>query len=248
MASVKDLTTNFQKLEKFEGVGFRRWQRKMHILLTSLGVAYVLTTPRPMEEDNEPLENTRRRSKWDNDDYICRGHILNGMTDALFDIYQLYDSAKDLWDDLESKYMQEDVTSKKFLVSNFNTYRMVDSRSVMDQFHEIQRILGNLKQHKIDLNEMYVVSCIIDKLPPGWKDVRNALKHKKDDINLQQLASHLLIEEGIRKQDGQKDGNPSSSTVNMVEGSKSKGGGNPKKRKNANSSNSKEEDKAKKPK
>ncbi|GKD65705.1 zinc finger, CCHC-type containing protein [Tanacetum coccineum] len=66
------------------------------------------------------------------DDYICRGHILNGMFDALFDVYQNVGSAKELWDQLESKYMAEDDYSKKFLVSNFNNYKMVDS-SIMDK-------------------------------------------------------------------------------------------------------------------
>lgn len=247
MATVKDLAANFQKLDKFEGVEFRRWQRKMHFLLTSLGVAYVLTTTRPMEEDDEPLENTRRRNKWDNDDYICRGHILNGMCDNLFDIYQYAESAKSLWDDLESKYMQEDASSKKFLVSNFNNFRMIDSRGIMDQFHELQRMIENFKQHNINVDDTFIVSSIIDKLPPGWRDVRNQLKHKKDDMNLAQLASHLVIEEGIRRQDGQKEGNPSSTTVNVVEASKPKGGSSSKKRKN-NTNNNPKDDKGKKPK
>ncbi|GKE44790.1 hypothetical protein Tco_1472074 [Tanacetum coccineum] len=40
--SVKDMTTKFGKLDKFEGSDFRRWQKKMHFLLTTLKVAYVL--------------------------------------------------------------------------------------------------------------------------------------------------------------------------------------------------------------
>nr|GEX31643.1 histidine--tRNA ligase, cytoplasmic [Tanacetum cinerariifolium] len=59
----------------------------------------------------------RIRSKWKNDDYICRGPILNGMSDYLFDIYTNVESAKELWDSLESKYMAEDSSSKKFLVN-----------------------------------------------------------------------------------------------------------------------------------
>ncbi|CAM8910838.1 unnamed protein product [Rhodiola kirilowii] len=42
-ASVREMTTNFGKLEKFEGVNFRRWQKKMHFLLTSLKVVHVLS-------------------------------------------------------------------------------------------------------------------------------------------------------------------------------------------------------------
>ncbi|GKB11333.1 zinc finger, CCHC-type containing protein [Tanacetum coccineum] len=145
--SVKDMTTKFVKLDKFEGSDFRRWQKKMHFLLTTLKVAYVLSTPRPEFIEDETLEQTRKRCKWDNDDYICRGHILNGMSDALFDVYQNVELAKELWDQLKAKYMAEDTSSKKFLVSNFNNYRMVDSRSVMEQYHELLRILGQYTQH-----------------------------------------------------------------------------------------------------
>nr|GEX18140.1 zinc finger, CCHC-type [Tanacetum cinerariifolium] len=41
------------------------------------------------------------------------------MSDPLFDIYQNVESAKELWDSLESKYMAEDASSKKFLTGHF---------------------------------------------------------------------------------------------------------------------------------
>ncbi|GJT23559.1 hypothetical protein Tco_0893496 [Tanacetum coccineum] len=39
------------------------------------------------------------------------------------------------------------------------------------------------------------VSCIIDKLLPSWKDFKHTLKHKKDELTLVELGSHLHIEE-----------------------------------------------------
>ncbi|GKC24257.1 hypothetical protein Tco_1026407 [Tanacetum coccineum] len=77
--TVKEMTTNFGKLDKFEGHDFiRRWQKKMHLLLTTLKVVYVLTTPMPELMEDDTAEAIKRRAKWENDDYICRGHILNG--------------------------------------------------------------------------------------------------------------------------------------------------------------------------
>ncbi|GKA19666.1 hypothetical protein Tco_0699581 [Tanacetum coccineum] len=156
--SVKDMTSKFDKLEKFEGQDFRRWQKKMHFLLTTLKVVYVLSTPSPVWSENETLEATRKRMKWENDDYICRGHILNGMSDSLFDIYQNVESAKALWESLESKYMAEDASAKKFLVSNFMNYKMVDTRPVMEQFHEMLRILGQYTQHNLMMDEAISVA------------------------------------------------------------------------------------------
>ena len=137
MASIKELTSNFTKLDKFVGVDFQRWQKKMMILLTTLNVAYVISIPTLEEAENETLEQSRKKSKWENDDFIWRGHIPHGMQDSLFDIYQYHKSAKELRDTLENKYLEEDASSKKFLVSNFTSYKMVENRIVIDQFHEL---------------------------------------------------------------------------------------------------------------
>ncbi|GJS62864.1 zinc finger, CCHC-type containing protein [Tanacetum coccineum] len=222
--TVKDMTTNFGKLDKFEGHDFRRWQKKMHFLLTTLKVVYVLTTPMPELLEDATVEAIRIRAKWENDDYICRGHILNGMSDSLFDVYTNVESAKELWDSLESKYMAEDSSSKKFLVSNFNNYKMVDSRPVMEQYNELLRILGQYTQHGLKMDESIFVSSIIDKLPPSWKDFKHTLKHGKDDLSLVQLGSHLRIEESLRAQDSDKGKGKevTGPSVNMAEEGKNK--------------------------
>nr|GEW90910.1 hypothetical protein [Tanacetum cinerariifolium] len=122
-------------------------------------------------------------------------------------------------DSLESKYMAEDSSSNKFLVSNFNNYKMVNSRPVIEQYNELLRILGQYTQHSLKMDESNYVSSIIDKLPPSWKDFKHTLRHGKDDLSLVQLGRHLRIEESLRAQDsdkgkGKEVGGPS---VNMTE-------------------------------
>ncbi|GKC27771.1 zinc finger, CCHC-type containing protein [Tanacetum coccineum] len=38
-----------------------------------MSVVYVLTTPIPKDGDDATMEQLRKRVKWDNDDYVCRG-------------------------------------------------------------------------------------------------------------------------------------------------------------------------------
>ena len=219
-AAMKHMASNFAKLDKFEGVDFRRWQKKMHFLLSSMSVVYVLTTPIPDDGDDATVEQIRRRSKWENDDYICRGLILNGMSDSLFDIYQNFESSKELWDSLDAKYMAEDASSKKFLVSNFTNYKMTDSRPVMEQYNELLGILGRFTQHQMNMDEAIKVSCVIDKLPPSWKDFKHTLKHMKEELTLVELGSHLHIEESLKVQDNDKPKGSNATgayVVNMVE-------------------------------
>ncbi|XP_050888776.1 uncharacterized protein LOC127093931 [Lathyrus oleraceus] len=198
--SLKDMTFNSVKLEKFDGGNFVRWQKKMKFLLTTLKVVYVLNTARPLEREEETIAEERERQKSDNDDYICMSHILNGMSDSLFDIYQSSNSAKELWEKLESRYVQENATSKKFLVSHFNNYKMVDNRYVMEQMYEIGRILNNYKQHAMHMDETII----------------------KGNISLEQLGNHIRLEEVYRKQDDTKNQIAHEKVHVMEEGNSSK--------------------------
>ncbi|KAK3042633.1 hypothetical protein RJ639_000885 [Escallonia herrerae] len=205
--TLKDMGSDFHRLERFDGGDFVRWQRKMHFLLVTMKVYYVIVNPRPPEpgeNEEESVAKTRERLRWDQDDEICRGHILNGMSNTLFDAYHTVKTAKELWNQLERRYITEDATSKRFIVSKFFDYKMVDGRSVMEQFNEIKSILDRYSQHKLALNEFIVVTSIIDKLPPSWKNFRNNLKHRKEDINLDELGTHLRIEEDLRKEEKSK--------------------------------------------
>ncbi|GJV20147.1 zinc finger, CCHC-type containing protein [Tanacetum coccineum] len=170
----------------------------MHFMLFSMSVVYVLTTHMPDDGGENPtVEQVRKRSKWDNDDYVCRGLILNGMSDSLFDIYQNIDTSKELWDTLKAKYMAEDASSKKFLVNNFTNYKMTDSRPVLEQYNELLGILGRFTQHNMNMDESI-----------------------QEELTLIELGSHLRIEESLRAQDNDKPkGNNAVGplVVNMVE-------------------------------
>ncbi|GKC75178.1 hypothetical protein Tco_1125952 [Tanacetum coccineum] len=85
-AAMKHMASSFAKLEKFKEVNFRRWQKKMHFLLSSMSVVYVLTTPMPDDGGENPtVEQVKKRAKWD-----------NGMFDSLFDVYQNVETSKKL--------------------------------------------------------------------------------------------------------------------------------------------------------
>nr|GEW66011.1 zinc finger, CCHC-type [Tanacetum cinerariifolium] len=83
-AAIKRMASNFVKLDKFKGVGFRRWHKKMHFLLFSMSVVYVLTNP-ILEDggDDATVEQIRKRAKWDNRDYVRRGLVLNDFKHTL---------------------------------------------------------------------------------------------------------------------------------------------------------------------
>ncbi|GKE65290.1 hypothetical protein Tco_1519451 [Tanacetum coccineum] len=141
----------------------------------AMSVVYVLTTPIPEDGGDDPTMEQ-----------------------------QIVESRKELWDSLEAKYMVKDASSKKFFVSNFINYKITDSRPVMEQHNKLLGILGRFTQHKMNVDEAIQVSCIIDKLSPSWKDLKHTMNHKKEELTLVELGSHLRIEESLREQDSNK--------------------------------------------
>ncbi|GJR44189.1 zinc finger, CCHC-type containing protein [Tanacetum coccineum] len=77
------------------------------IPFSDMSMVYVLTTPMPEDGGDNPT------------------------------VEQNDESSKELWDSLEAKYIAEDASSKKFLVSNFTNYKMTDSRLVLEQCNEL---------------------------------------------------------------------------------------------------------------
>ncbi|GJT46010.1 zinc finger, CCHC-type containing protein [Tanacetum coccineum] len=83
-ATIKHMASNFSKLDKFEGMDFSRWEKNMHFLLSIMSVVYVLTTPIPEDGgDDATVDQIRKRAKWNNDDYVCRGLILKDFKHTL---------------------------------------------------------------------------------------------------------------------------------------------------------------------
>ncbi|GJX81440.1 zinc finger, CCHC-type containing protein [Tanacetum coccineum] len=173
-------------------------ETKVQIMITTRIARPELRFAEVSESEDETLAASYERLKFENDDFICRGHILNAISDPLFDVYQNYSTAKELWNAIEECYVTEDATSKKFIISKFNSYKMVDSRPIMDQMYELEHILSIFTQNNMNMDESIQVASIIDKLPSTWKDVKKNLKHRKDVLSLKDLSKHLLIKEQYR--------------------------------------------------
>ena len=147
-------------------------------------MVFVLNSPKLMKTKNETIIDTRKREKWETNDEICMRHILNAMSDSLFDVNRNVPIAKELCDKLKMKYMQEDATSKKFLVSKFNICKMNNGRPVMEQFADIEKVLNHFSQHKMHMDETITVSSIIDQLPLFGEIPKKALNIKKKRLLL----------------------------------------------------------------
>ncbi|XP_024029982.1 uncharacterized protein LOC112094102 [Morus notabilis] len=215
------LNLNVQ-LDHFDGINFTRWKGKLFFLLTVLKIAYVLDPKleplsEPKEDDSEELKTARK--KRGDDEIMCRGDILNTLSDRLYDLYNSIESPVKIWNALECKYKTEKEGTDKFLILKFLEFVIIDTKSVLDQIHELQVIVTKLRELKVEISESFQVGAIIAKLSQSWNGYRKKLLHRRDDISLEELQKHLRIEEETKSRDS-KNKNVDSSKVKVAEASK----------------------------
>ena len=201
---LKMLNHELVKLDRFDGTNFNRWKDKMKFLLTALKLFYVLDPnlmPFPTTSDENTDEIKAQRKKREEDELICRGHILNTLLNCLNDLYTSMKSPKEILNALEAKYKAEKIGMNKFTIQKYFDYKMLDNISILDQVYELQIVVNKLRDLSINISESFQVGAIIAKLPPSWNNFRKKLLHMLEDLTLEQFR-HLRIEEESRVRDG----------------------------------------------
>ncbi|KAK3035706.1 hypothetical protein RJ639_033408 [Escallonia herrerae] len=128
MASLEEAHT--VKPDKFNGLNFKRWKNQMRYWLTVLGLISAI------EEPNE--SSIGSTSSWytlDQIEYHCLNRILSALSERLYDVYCTTPKANDLWNALEAEYGIDDAGIKRFNVSSFYKFVMVDGKSINEQVH-----------------------------------------------------------------------------------------------------------------
>ncbi|KAL0358293.1 UNVERIFIED_CONTAM: hypothetical protein Sangu_0678700 [Sesamum angustifolium] len=87
----------------------------------------------------------------------------------------------------------------------------------MDQVHEYENLVADILSEDMKMCEILQGNVLLKKFPPSWNDYRNHLKHKKRYLMLQELISHMSIEEANRLKDKEISNSSFSIKVNLVE-------------------------------
>ncbi|KAL7617472.1 hypothetical protein Lser_V15G03168 [Lactuca serriola] len=183
------------KPEKFNGLDFKGWQQEMIGYLKILNLDGFLTEDPPkLNAQVGDIQSLPVIDAWKNSDLLCRNYVLNGLVEALLNKYSTTKRAKELWESLEQEYNTEDVD----VVARFLEYKMVDSKTVVDQVQELQIIVHGIHAKGTTLSENFQVLAIVEKLPPTWVDFKKYLKDKRNEMSVEDLIVQLQIEEGNR--------------------------------------------------
>ena len=180
--------------DRFSGANFRRWQSKAKLWLNDLKLFWVISAPKPL-----PVVCEDAVRRWEDANTSAIGRLLAVLSDTLFDSYRSYTIAGELWEELENKYSATDYGNESFLVEKYMTFQMVESRSIVEQAHEVQLMVRDLGQYDTVLPEKFQVNMLLAKLPTSWRDFGTALRRRREVITVTELVSQLNVEEQSRK-------------------------------------------------
>jgi len=143
--------------------------------------------------------------------------VISVLHDRLVDVYMHISDAKELWDALVAKYDATDADSELYTMESFHDFRMVNNHSVVEQAHEVQVLVKELELLKCLLPDKFVAGCIIAKLPSSWRNFASTLKHKRQEILVENLIASLDVEEKVQVKDVSENGGEGNSSANMVQ-------------------------------
>ncbi|KAL0418895.1 UNVERIFIED_CONTAM: hypothetical protein Sradi_1303000 [Sesamum radiatum] len=92
----------------------------------------------------------------------------------------------------------------------------------MDQVHEYENLVADVLNEGMNMCDVLQANVLLEKFLPSWSEYRNHLKHKKKDLNLQELISHMRTEEANRLKDKEISNSSISFKANLVESSPSR--------------------------
>ena len=104
----------------------------MFFYLTTLNLAWFLTETAPeLAKGMADAHFVSAVDAWKHSEFLCRNYVLNGLADALYNVYCKVATAKELWESLDKKYKTEDAGTKKHVVAKFLDFKMIDSKKLL---------------------------------------------------------------------------------------------------------------------
>ncbi|KAK8271459.1 hypothetical protein V6Z11_D11G261600 [Gossypium hirsutum] len=178
-ASINKYISDLSKLEPLDETSYHCWSQRMVNFFKQLEVDYVIFNP-PATEKSEGFATVLE------DSYVA-------ATKAKFE--------KDNKMVKEKKYIVDDAGVKKYVIGEWLKFQMTDDKSIMDQAHIYEKLVFDILAKGMEMCEILQANILIEKMLKSWSDYCNLLKHKKRDIPLEKLISHMKINEINRLKD-----------------------------------------------
>jgi len=148
------------------------------------GVATTLSTSKP-DESSTPAKQIE---DWTHANKVCQHTLLNALSNDFFDVYCSYKESK-----RNLRFVDSQIYCRR-------RWEMIEDKDIKIQINEYHKLLDDIKVENILMPNEFVSELLIEKLSSSYIDYKQQLKHRHKQMTLQELITHMIIEDTNRKE------------------------------------------------
>jgi hypothetical protein len=100
---------------------------------------------------------------------------------------------KELWDELDAKFGTANAGGELYAMEQYNDYKMVENRFVVEQADELQMMAKELEILKCVLPDNIVAGCIVAKFLPSWGNFATSLNHQRHGFSIENIIGSMML-------------------------------------------------------
>jgi len=204
----RNMETTKYDIEKFSGENdFRLWRIKMEAILIQHGYAEALKGEERMSESLSSKEKSEMIDR-------ARSEIMLRHGDKALREVARERTAASMWLKLESLYMTKSLANRLCLKQQLYTFKMTESRTVTEQLADFNKILDDLENIEVKLEDEDKALLLLNSLPKSFEHFKNEILYGKDqDITLEEVQTSIRTKEMQKQQDSKSEDNGQSLNI-----------------------------------
>nr|TKS11203.1 hypothetical protein D5086_0000074780 [Populus alba] len=182
--------TKFE-VEKFDGKGnFGMWKCEVMDMLVQMNLDFTLED-KPKDLDEKSWERINRLA--------CSSIRLCLVKDQKY-AFSEQNSAKELWQALEDKFMKKSIENRLYLKKRIFRFQHKKGTSMNEHLNDFNKMIADLKNLDVEIDDEDKALLLLNSLPDTYEHLVTTLLYGKEKIKFIDV-SNALVNNEYRKKD-----------------------------------------------
>ena len=195
---------------KFNGLNFSEWSEQVQFHLGVLDLDSALLSEKPAALTDASSADQRSFHKaWERSNRLSLMFMRMTVEDNIKSTFKKTENAKEFMKFVEESSQSDSADKSRAgaLMGRLTTMKFDGSRTMHEHVVEMKNIAARLKTMGMEVNENFLVTFILNSLPPEYGTFHVHYNTLKDKWNVHELQSMLIQEEARFKKSGNHSAN-----------------------------------------
>ena len=197
--ATKTSITELSRDDKLVGDNYDIWHRKIQYLLNDKDILETLTTEMEMPAEGNTAQHRRDMEayqNWFKKDRSARFTMLSCMHDDLIGEFEIYLTARAMWDQLKLRFGGTTATRLRAMNLKFDQYKLDPKHTMTEHLRVMSAMIRQLNAAGVNITDEQQVLSVIRSLPDNevWSHVKMVLTHNEGIKTFDDVSRHLELE------------------------------------------------------